>query len=422
MASGIFKLRDQLQGLASKAWSVTTPTPAFFGGSFDGSTTACYTTTNVTGFGTGDFTIEFWMYQPTTYASSVIRTLGGSSWLFYPDINGTGKFAYNIYGGAAIILSSNVLSPNVWYHVAVCRVSGTSTMYINGVNVGSATDNNNWSSVPIFIGTPNINTTCTFNGYISNLRLVNGTAVYTSNFLPPTAPLTAISGTVLLTLQDPIQNNTVIDNGPNAYSFVNYGVKSSTVYPKGWNPIFPTSLEYLVVGGGGGGGAGAGGGAGGGGVLQGLLPVDSSSTITVTVGAGGSGQLNTNGSATGTNGNSSILGSITALGGGYGGSGISASSGSSGGSGGGGACGASLPKGSPGTSGQGNAGGSAAVSSSGNGANSTGAGGGGGAGTNGLVAYADNLRAYGGNGGAGIASSISGSAVVYAGGGGGGGC
>ena len=38
-----------------------------------------------------------------------------------------------------------------------------------------------------------------FRGYVSDLRIVKGTAVYTSDFTPPTAPLTAITNTELLT-------------------------------------------------------------------------------------------------------------------------------------------------------------------------------------------------------------------------------
>jgi len=57
------------------------------------------------------------------------------------------------------------------------------------------------------------------NGYASNFRLVTGTAVYTSNFVPQTTPLTAISGTQILTLQ----NATLVDNSTNAQTVTNTG-------------------------------------------------------------------------------------------------------------------------------------------------------------------------------------------------------
>jgi len=162
----------------------------------------------------------------------------------------------------------------------------------------------------------------------------------------------------------------------------------------------PKYLEYLVVAGGGAGGTNQdSGGGGAGGLLQGLLPITLGTSYTVTVGAGG----------TTSNGSNSVLGNITALGGGYGG--LLNGNGNSGGSGGGGGGSSSSTTGGQGTAGQGNAGGSGAATFP--------SGGGGGAGTVGL--NANNSSKYSGNGGAGIASSISGTLTTYAGGGGGGG-
>jgi len=63
---------------------------------------------------------------------------------------------------------------------------------------------------------------------LSNFRVVKGTAVYTSNFIPSTSPLTAITNTSLLTLQ----NSTIIDNSTNAFSITNNGtVTTGQTYP-----------------------------------------------------------------------------------------------------------------------------------------------------------------------------------------------
>ena len=65
-------------------------------------------------------------------------------------------------------------------------------------------------------------------GYISNFRMVKGTALYTSNFTPPATPLTAISGTTLLTCQNP---TTIVDNGPNAYTVTNTSATADSISP-----------------------------------------------------------------------------------------------------------------------------------------------------------------------------------------------
>ena len=191
------------------------------------------------------------------------------------------------------------------------------------------------------------------------------------------------------------------------------------------NTINNLSVLYVRVGGGGGApgyGGSDGGGGGGGGFLTGTtkLPIG---TYHIEVGKGGAGgnynlraagyaHDGEHGTSPGArNGGDSKFYQFTAFGGGAGslaGSGVGGAG--DGGSGGGGTDG-SNSKG-PGSSinGQGNAGGTGA--GSGNGKAGGGGGGAGGVGGNGT-------NGNGGNGGAGLASSISGSSVIYAGGGGG---
>ena len=174
--------------------------------------------------------------------------------------------------------------------------------------------------------------------------------------------------------------------------------------------------DYLVVGGGGSGGtagdtSGTGGG-GAGGLRAGTNLALVASNYSVTVGAGGVAPNTSGGSSVqGVNGSNSLFGSITAAGGG--GGGRFNTSGNTGGSGGG-AGGRASTVGGVGTAGEGFAGGS---SRSGTTVGNAAGGGGGGAGSVGTNANNNN----GGEGGSGLASSITGSSVLYGGGGGGGG-
>ena len=407
MAQGLFNLKQQLQGLIQKAWPFVAPsTNISYSGSFNpnGTTTQyLYIASNSAfAYGTSNFTIETWIYPTNANLNSSNNYIwdSGSNVNKLGIYNGTLDW-YNSATGLEIIGTRNI-SINAWTHVAVVRNSGTITVYQNGVSIGSGTDTTNFGNSALTIGNYG-GGGYVFQGYISNFRVVKGTAVYTSNFTPPTAPLTAITNTSFLTLQ----NATFVDNSTNALTITNNGSMTTANLSPFSNPTYsPAFVEYLVVAGGGGGGGGSAdssGGGGAGGLLQGLLPVATGSSITVTVGGGG---------ASITAGQNSVFGSITSTGGGKGA--IPSTAGGSGGSGGGGsgnpATSSNASAGS-GTVGQGNAGGTQTAWGS-----AYGSSGGGGAGTIGLSGNGTTA----GNGGAGIASSISGTVTTYAGGGGGG--
>ena len=160
-------------------------------------------------FSSGTFTIEFWMYLTTNYAAGVNCILsnydgGANSWYIQIRDNGT------LWLGASIGTPlSYVLSPeeNRWYHIAFSNDASNSTgkMFVNGIEVDDHTGANYTSAhmgattVPMTIGRLGNNTSQDFSGYISDIRIIDGTMLYTSNFTPPTEPLTAVTNTKLLT-------------------------------------------------------------------------------------------------------------------------------------------------------------------------------------------------------------------------------
>ena len=65
----------------------------------------------------------------------------------------------------------------------------------------SETSNHQYSGSGVNIGNRYASTWGPFDGFISNVRIVKGTAVYTGNFTPSTSPLTNVTNTVNLGLR-----------------------------------------------------------------------------------------------------------------------------------------------------------------------------------------------------------------------------
>jgi hypothetical protein len=169
------------------------------------------------------------------------------------DFDFSGKPTFFRYDGASYSYqSSTTLTANQWNHIAVSRnSSNTLSMWINGTRVftGTVTTSfNNVNSNPLYIGRRvdgGVGGTHYFPGYISNARIVTGTDVYgaaNSTITVPTTPLTAISGTALLTSQD----NRFKDNSTNAFALTVAGNPSVQAF----SPFAPTAAyDTAVVGG-----------------------------------------------------------------------------------------------------------------------------------------------------------------------------
>ena len=157
-------------------------------------------TSSVLTFGTGDFTIETWIWIDNTNNSSPSFSI--YDWV---ESNTADDIFYvqnsNILwktGGTARITSSFAGKFNKWTHVAAVRNSGTTTVYVDGTSVGSWSDSTSYSVASYAYIHAYSNLGDIGDGYLSDFRVVKGTAVYTSNFTPATEKLTAISGTSLL--------------------------------------------------------------------------------------------------------------------------------------------------------------------------------------------------------------------------------
>ena len=190
-----------------------------YAGSFAGSQSLSGTLATTPG--TGNFTIEGWvnLNALTNYEDFFAITRGANG--FNIGTDSTGVITFYSGGARQVTSPTGTFVTGKWYHWAYVRSGTTLTGYINGVAFGTATVSTNFSATAFYIGSLD-NTQEFLNGYTSNVRYTN-TAVYTSNFTPSSSPLTAVSGTLLLTCQ----NSTFIDNSGNSIAITNTGTTTS---------------------------------------------------------------------------------------------------------------------------------------------------------------------------------------------------
>lgn len=151
-------------------------------------------------FGSGDFTIEAWVYPLSTSGAHAVASIRSSS---ETDL----AFAlYVLDGSSYLVLSSSgtswavnaggseTIAADEWSHMALVRYGSSVKVYVNGALSQSHTFSDSVfnSSEPLRVGSgvlssPNQD----FYGYIDDFRVVKGLAVYQAEFAPPSSQLSA---------------------------------------------------------------------------------------------------------------------------------------------------------------------------------------------------------------------------------------
>ena len=199
-------------------------------------------------YGTGDFTVEWWSNQYATngaqgiWRNSTNDTLNSIG--YWTIAQPGGRLTVSIGNGTTTdtIISNNVITVNTWNHFAFVRNGNVFKLYVNGVAQNSTLTSN--ISLPQQVGIMQIgNAGGNFYGRIANFRIVKGTAVYTSNFTPPTQPLKAIPGTSLLLL---VWGNTpLLDSGPYTHTVTNSAAAYDSMSP--FSTVNDSTGTYPVV-------------------------------------------------------------------------------------------------------------------------------------------------------------------------------
>ena len=190
------------------------------------------------GLGTNDFTIECWVYtKDSSVSQAIYDTRSPDNTAGFDIIFSGGRVNFGTVG-VFYISGTTQISSNTWYHVALSRSGDIFTLFVNGFSQGTRNGSLTLSNTATRIGW-GLNGYLT--GYISNLRVVKGTGLYSNNFTP-IGPLTNIAQTILLTCKGPTVNS---DNSSYSWNISTTGTTPTVVTTV--SPSFTTSASSFVI-------------------------------------------------------------------------------------------------------------------------------------------------------------------------------
>jgi hypothetical protein len=149
-------------------------------------------------FGTGDFTVQAWVYPTSSATAGIVgkrnnEAASDNSWVLFTNFTGGNVSMVEIDSGG-IVASHDLgaaLPLNTWSHVAYAKESGVLRGFIDGEKLLEvATSHNYGDNDEILIVGGNTSLNSLFAGYFDDLCLTKGVAEYTGDFTPPTSQLT----------------------------------------------------------------------------------------------------------------------------------------------------------------------------------------------------------------------------------------
>jgi len=159
-------------------------------------------------FGSGDFTIECWVKGTMTTDSGIINrsnggaTDGNSAWILYwYNSSSKARLWFGLTentGWDASVEGTTQINDGHWHHIAVTREGNNLKAWTDGILEGTTAFSGTIPTSTRVLEIASHDTGSYLDAEISNVRVVKGTAVYTSSFRPPTEPLTNITNTKLL--------------------------------------------------------------------------------------------------------------------------------------------------------------------------------------------------------------------------------
>lgn len=211
------------------------------------------------GFGTGDFTVEFWIYWngfPSSNAASIIGTYSSSSigWVIQYRNDTTNRLRLGMTGDTNNLDFAWTPSTGQWYHVAVTRSGSSVRAFVDGTQIGTTQTNSSSmdGSTELNIGRLNFSGGLQYiNAYMDEIRITKGLARYTTNFTPVTTPYTLL-GQHLYTISGIVKDDTGAntsrtvrlyrrDNGTLMAETVSDGTSGAFVFSN------PNIIEHYVV-------------------------------------------------------------------------------------------------------------------------------------------------------------------------------